>query len=166
MQRLRALAGSALFLVIAPGTVAGYFPWTISRWQMHPPFFPGAHILGVVLILAGLPTLLDSFWRFAVQGLGTPAPIAPPQHLVVSGLYRYVRNPMYVSVVSLILGQALLFGSVRLLEYGAVVALGFHLFVLLYEEPTLRRKFGDEYAAYCRNVHRWLPRLRPVPPSA
>ena len=161
MKRAWALLGSAVFLVIAPGTLAGYIPWTFTRWQMHAPFFPFARGLGVALIVAGLPALLDSFARFALQGLGTPAPVAPPSRLVATGLYRFVRNPMYVSVTSLILGQALLFGSLRLLYYGGVVALGFHLFVLLYEEPALRAKFGDQYADYCRHVRRWFPRFRP-----
>ena len=161
MKRAWALLGSAVFLVIAPGTLAGYIPWTFTRWQMRAPFFPFARGVGVALIVAGAPALLDSFARFALQGLGTPAPVAPPSRLVVSGLYRYVRNPMYVSVTSIIFGQALLFGSVRLLYYGAAVALAFHLFVWLYEEPALRAKFGEQYETYCRNVHRWLPRLRP-----
>lgn len=118
-------------------------------------------ILGVLLIAAGLPVLLDSFARFAVQGLGTPAPIFPTRHLIVSGLYRYVRNPMYVAVVLLILGQGLLFGDVRVLECGIGVWIAFHLFVLIYEEPTLRNSYGTEYEAFCVNVHRWVPRLRP-----
>jgi Phospholipid methyltransferase len=105
--------------------------------------------------------LLDSFARFALQGLGTPAPISPTRHLVVTGLYRHVRNPMYVSVVSLIVGQGLLFGNLRVLEYGFAVWLAFHLFVLLYEEPTLRSTFGAGYEAFCANVPRWIPRLRP-----
>ena len=113
------------------------------------------------MIAAGLPVLLDSFGRFAIQGLGTPAPIAPPQHLVVTGLYRYVRNPIYVAVTSLIVGQGLLFGSLRLLEYGLVVWLGFFAFVLLSEEPALRSKFGREYEDYCARVPRWIPRLKP-----
>jgi protein-S-isoprenylcysteine O-methyltransferase Ste14 len=111
--------------------------------------------------LAGLPVLLDSFARFALQGMGTPAPIAPPQQLVVTGLYRYVRNPMYVAVLSLVAGQALLFGSVDLVEYAVVLWLGFTAFVLLYEEPALRRQFGQEYADFCAHVPRWLPRLKP-----
>ena len=160
-RRIAALAGSALFLVIAPGTVAGLVPWWLTRWTMHAPFFPGARVLGVALIAGGLPVLLDSFRRFAVEGLGTPAPVAPPQHLVISGLYRYVRNPMYVAVASLIFGQALLFGSVRLAEYGAIVVLVFHLFVVLVEEPSLRRKFGGEYEAYCARVYRWIPTIPP-----
>lgn len=140
-----------------------WVPWTLCRWRMAPPLlglFP-LRIIGVLLIAVGLPVLLDSFARFALQGLGTPAPIAPPRHLVVTGLYRYVRNPMYVAVLSLIFGQGLFFGSVRVLEYGLAVWLGFHLFVLLYEEPTLRAKFGDEYSEFCANVRRWIPRWRP-----
>jgi protein-S-isoprenylcysteine O-methyltransferase Ste14 len=162
MRRWSALAGSAIFLVIAPGTVAIYVPWAISRWQVRPPLlgFVPVRWLGVALIAAGLPILLDSFVRFAVRGLGTPAPVAPPQHLVVSGLYRLVRNPMYVAVVAMILGQGLLFGNVRVLEYGLAVWLAMHLFVVFYEEPTLRGKFGAEYEEYCRNARRWLPRWK------
>jgi protein-S-isoprenylcysteine O-methyltransferase Ste14 len=114
------------------------------------------------MIAAGLPVLLDSFARFAIQGLGTPAPVAPPQHLVVTGLYRHVRNPMYVAVSSLIFGQGLLFGNVPVLEYGFVVWLVFLAFVLLYEEPALRRKFGKEYAEFCIRVPRWIPRIKPL----
>lgn len=163
MKRAAALVGSAVFLVIAPGTVAVYVPWTICRWRVMPPLlgFMPFRALGLLLIVAGLPVLLDSFVRFATQGLGTPAPVAPPQHLVVTGLYRYVRNPMYVAVLALIFDQGLLFGSVRVLEYGLIVWLGFHLFVLLYEEPTLHSKFGQEYEEFRANVHRWVPRLKP-----
>jgi protein-S-isoprenylcysteine O-methyltransferase Ste14 len=163
MRRVLALLGSAIFLVVAPGTLAVYMPWTLTHWRMTPAlpgFFP-LRILSGLLILAGLPVLLDSFARFAIQGLGTPAPVAPPQRLVVSGLYRYVRNPMYVAVLALIFGQGLLFGSVTLLEYGLALWLGFFAFVLLYEEPTLRTKFGKEYDDYCERVPRWIPRLRP-----
>ncbi len=111
------------------------------------------------MILAGLPILLDSFVRFAVEGLGTPAPVFPTKHLVVTGWYRYVRNPMYVAVVSTILGQALLFGNIGVLEYGALVWLSFHLFVLGYEEPRLRATFGEEYRQFRANVPRWIPRF-------
>jgi len=163
VRRPSAILGSAVFLVIAPGIVAGLLPWGISRWRMEPPFFGFLpfRALGVVLIAAGLPALLDSFTRFAVQGLGTPSPAFPTERLVVTGLYRWVRNPMYVSVVSLIVGQALLLGCARLLGYAAIVALAFHLFVLLFEEPTLRAKYGAEYERYRANVRRWIPRLRP-----
>lgn len=161
MRRLFAIIGSALFLVIAPGTVTGLVPWWISRWRMQPPFlnfFP-FRVAGVLLILIGLSGLLDSFVRFALKGLGTPAPVFPTRHLVVTGLYRYVRNPMYISVVSLILGQGLLLGNLRVLEYGLLVWLAFHLFVLFYEEPTLRSTFGKEYESFCARVPRWIPRL-------
>ena len=112
---------------------------------------------GGMLITLGVIGLLDSFVRFAVQGIGTPAPVFPTRHLVVTGLYRYVRNPMYVAVVSAILGQGLILGNVTLLEYGGLVWLLFHVFVLVYEEPTLRASFGSEYKAYCAEVPRWIP---------
>jgi len=168
MRRIVAILGSATFLVIAPGIVAGYVPWRICRWQIAQPLLGTAAIppTGLLLIAAGLPVLLDSFARFALQGLGTPAPVFPTRHLVVSGLYRYVRNPMYVAVVSLILGQGLFFGSVGVLEYGAAVWLGFFLFVLLYEEPTLRKTFGLEYEEFYAHVPRWIPHLRPWRGSA
>jgi protein-S-isoprenylcysteine O-methyltransferase Ste14 len=105
--------------------------------------------------------LLDSFARFALLGAGTPAPIFPTQRLVVSGLFRYVRNPMYVAVLSLIFGQGLLFGSVQVLEYGIAVWAAFYLFVLIYEEPTLRKSYGREYEEFSANVPRWIPRWRP-----
>ena len=163
MRRILAILGSAIFLVIAPGIVAGYVPWRISRWQVGAPLLGTSsfRLVGVLLIAAGLPVLLDSFARFALQGRGTPAPIFPTRHLVVSGLFRYVRNPMYVAVVSLALGQGLFFGSVRVLDYGIAVWAGFHLFVLIYEEPTLRKTYGPEYEQFCANVPRWILRLRP-----
>jgi len=163
MKRLAAVLGSALFLVIAPGTVALYVPWLLSRWHVAPALlgFTPFRIIGIALIIAGLPILLDSFSRFALQGLGTPAPIAPPRHLVVTGWYRYVRNPMYVGVASLIIGQGLLFGRTSILEWSLVFWVLTHLFVVFYEEPHLRRTFGSEYDTYCAAVHRWIPRLRP-----
>ncbi|HET8890044.1 MAG TPA: isoprenylcysteine carboxylmethyltransferase family protein [Candidatus Angelobacter sp.] len=162
MNRPAAILGSAIFLVIAPGSIAVLFPYWISRWHMEPPLlgFIAFRALGALLICAGFPMLIDSFYRFAVEGLGTPAPVAPPKHLVVGGLYRYVRNPMYVAVSSLVFGQGLLLANVQVLKYGALVILGFHLFVLLYEEPALRGKFGAEYDTYCKNVRRWWPRLK------
>ncbi len=163
MRRILAILGSAIFLVIAPGIVAAYVPWRICRWQVGPSLLGilSFRLVGMLLIAAGLPVLLDSFARFALQGLGTPAPVFPTRYLVVSGLFRFVRNPMYVAVVSLILGQGLLFGSIRILEYGIAVWLGFCLFVLLSEEPTLRKHFGSEYEEFCANVSRWIPRFRP-----
>ena len=163
MRRVFAILGSALFLVVAPGIVAGYVPWRITGWRVGVLLLGTSafRLVGVLLIAAGLPVLLDSFTRFALQGLGTPAPIFPTRHLVVGGLYQYVRNPMYVAVLSLILGQGLFFGSVRVLEYGIAVWVAFHLFVRLYEEPTLRKSYGLEYENFCANVPRWIPHLQP-----
>jgi protein-S-isoprenylcysteine O-methyltransferase Ste14 len=163
LRRPTAILGSLVFLLLAPGMVMGVVPWWISRWQMRPPLFGifGLPILGVLLIAIGAPMLLDSFARFAIQGLGTPAPVLPTRHLVVSGLYRYVRNPMYVGVTATVFGQGLLFGNVRVLEYGVFLWVAFHLFVLGYEEPKLTKIFGEEYLEFCRNVPRWIPRLKP-----
>jgi protein-S-isoprenylcysteine O-methyltransferase Ste14 len=163
MKRTSAVIGSIAFFVVAPGTVAGLVPWWITRWRVTPPvgdMWP-VQFAGAVLILAGFVFLVDCFARFARDGLGTPAPILPTEHLVVGGFYRYVRNPMYVGVAAAILGQAVFFGDTRLLIYGAVVWLAFHLFVLLYEEPTLERTFGEEYELFRKNVPRWIPRLTP-----
>jgi protein-S-isoprenylcysteine O-methyltransferase Ste14 len=160
MQRPAAILGSALFFVLVPCVLAGLVPWWITHWQFRPAFLGVEPIryLGVLLILAGVPGLVDSFAQFALKGLGTPAPIAPTQHLVVTGLYRYVRNPMYVAVTAVIFGQALLFGDRRLLIYGALFWLACHIFVIAYEEPTLRRTFGAEYEEFRANVPRWIPR--------
>ena len=163
MKRISALAGTAMFLLLAPGVVAGLVPWWISRWRMHPPLLDlaGLRVLGGLLVAAGAPAVLDSFARFARDGLGTPAPVLPTQHLVVTGLYRHVRNPMYVGVAWLIFGQGLLLGDARLLAYGALVWLAFHIFVRVYEEPTLRRTYGAEYQRFCASVPRWIPRATP-----
>jgi protein-S-isoprenylcysteine O-methyltransferase Ste14 len=119
IRRVSAVLGSVFFLLLAPGTVAGVVPWWISGWRIRAPLlqFSPFRWLGVLLIVAGVPVLLDSFARFALTGLGTPAPVFPTRHLVVSGLYRYVRNPMYLAVAAVILGQGLLFGDLRVLEY-------------------------------------------------
>ena len=161
--KVLAIIGSAVFLVIAPGFVAGLVPWWISHWRLEAPFFgmPLFRLAGGALILMGVAGLLDSFVRFAVQGLGTPAPVFPTRHLVITGLYRYVRNPIYVAVVSTILGQGLVLGNLTLLEYGGLVWLLFHLFVLVYEEPTLRASFGSEHKKFCAEVPRWIPRFTP-----
>jgi len=169
MKRTSAIVVSAIFAISAPGTVAGIVPWWISRWKIQAPFlhFYGFRVIGVLFILLGLPVLLDSFARFALQGLGTPAPPFPTRHLVVTGLYRYVRNPMYVAVVGLIAGQALLLGNRALLFYAIIVWMAFQIFVLLYEEPVLRKTYTAEYEVFCRNVPRWIPRLSAwnAPPS-
>jgi protein-S-isoprenylcysteine O-methyltransferase Ste14 len=160
MNKAGAAIGSLVFLAIAPGFVAGVVPWWISRWEMEAAVMLPVRLAGIVLIALGIAALLDSFARFALQGLGTPAPVAPTEHLVVSGLYRNVRNPMYCAVTAAILGQGLLFGNWEVLEYGGAVWLLFHLFVVMYEEPVLRRKYGSEYDEFCREVPRWIPRIR------
>jgi len=159
--------GSAIFFCIAPGVVAGLVPGMLAGWRIGPALLGigVVRVVGVILLGAGAVSLLDCFARFAVQGHGTPAPVAPTASLVVSGQYRYVRNPMYVAVVGTILGQGLLFGSTRVLGYGCLIWCLFHLFVLGYEEPTLGRQFGESYRAYRSGVRRWWPRLTPWRPS-
>lgn len=159
-RRIFAVLGSAVFFIIAPGTVWGLVPWWITGWRVQAPLwgFPPLRVLGGLLILAGLFVVLDSFARFALKGLGTPAPLFPTRHLVVSGFYRYVRNPIYVAGISVIIGEGLYFGNLRLFGYGALVWLGTHVFVVTYEEPKLRATFGAEYDAFCAHVPRWLPR--------
>ena len=168
MTRNAAIFGSFLFFIVAPVTLAGIVPWWISRWHFAPVFLGIEPLrwLGVALVLAGLPVLIASFGRFAVDGLGTPAPVAPPRHLVIRGAYRYVRNPMYVALLAISFGQAILFGSRALVVYGAMFWLACHLFVIFYEEPNLRRRFGNDYHRFRAAVPRWLPRLRPWSPPA
>ena len=131
--------------------------------MFQPPFLglELVRIVGWLLIAFGLVLLIETFARFALEGLGTPAPVYPTKTLVVTGSYRFVRNPMYLAVVTLILGQALVFSSWPLLIYAGIVWLVVHLFVVGYEEPTLRRTFGSQYEGYRLNVRRWLPRLVP-----
>ena len=166
MQKSLATVGSAIFFCLAPGTVAGFIPWWITDWEIREPFsfYLPVRIVGGLLIVAGAAFLLHAFVRFVVEGLGTPAPVAPTAHLVVGGIYRYVRNPMYLAIVVTILGQALLLGQVALLWYGLGIGLLQAAFVHLYEEPALRRQFGAEYDAYRRAVPAWWPLLRPWQP--
>jgi protein-S-isoprenylcysteine O-methyltransferase Ste14 len=148
MKRTAAIVGTFCFLVIAPGIVAGLIPWAISGWRWQPPFFDAAVLrwLGGALIIAGVPVPLDSFARFALEGFGTPAPIYPTDRLIVTSLYRHVRNPMYLGVLAVILGQALLLGDIRLIIYGAIVWLATHTFVVVYEEPVLRQRHGTQFS--------------------
>jgi protein-S-isoprenylcysteine O-methyltransferase Ste14 len=163
MTRARAVLGSILFLFVAPGIVAGLVPWSISQYRLGPALLGAEPLrwLGALLLILGVVLLLETFSRFALQGFGTPAPIAPTKILVVTGSYRFVRNPMYVAVISLILGQGLWFGDSGVLAYGLVVWLIVHLFVLAYEEPTLSQSYGAQYDRYRANVRRWIPRLTP-----
>ena len=149
-----------MFLVVAPGVVAGLIPWLLTGWEPGATRLP-LQLLGALLIGAGVIVLLDAFVRFVVEGIGTPAPVAPTQRLVVGGLYRHVRNPMYLAVGTTIVGQALLLGRPILLLYAAAFATVVFAFVRLYEEPTLARQFGAQYEEYNRAVPGWWPRLRP-----
>ena len=160
MRLRRAAFGSALFFLAAPGVVVGLVPWWITRWELLPASLL-VRVLGGLLLAVALPVLVSAFLRFVRDGLGTPAPVAPTERLVVTGAYRYVRNPMYVAVIAAIVGQALLLGQTVLLYYAALVALLVVSFVRLYEEPVLRRQFGAEYESYRRSVPGWFPRLRP-----
>jgi protein-S-isoprenylcysteine O-methyltransferase Ste14 len=167
VRRARAAAGSLVFLVVAPGVVAGVVPWALTGWEAASPP-PARGILGVggaVLLAAGVVVLLEAFVQFVREGLGTPAPVAPTERLVVGGLYRHVRNPMYLAVEATVVGQALLLGRPILLAYAAILAVAFWAFVRSYEEPTLARRYGREYEAYRRAVPGWVPRLRPWDPD-
>ena len=164
MQRSAAGVGTAVFFVVGPGLVAGLVPWLISGWQVRGPVSPLAIIrmaLGGVLLVLAIVVLVRAFARFVMEGRGTPAPVAPPERLVVGGDYRFVRNPMYLAVITAVLGQAMIFGSLGLLVYAVALWAITAAFVRWYEEPVLLRRYGDEYERYRLAVRAWLPRLRP-----
>jgi len=149
-----------LFTVIAPGFWTVLLPYWLLLPSAARPSVRGAGVAGWLLIVVGaILYSATAFWGFAVRGEGTPAPIDPPKRLVMEGPYTVVRNPMYWSVLSVMLGEAVVFHSAALAEWAAGFFVGVNLFVLFYEEPTLKRKFGAEYEAYCRRVPRWIPRM-------
>jgi protein-S-isoprenylcysteine O-methyltransferase Ste14 len=154
------LLKTIIFTFFEPGTVTVQITYRRLSTTSTPPPLPlgGFSYFGVLPILIGLAIYSWCAWDFTFAGRGTPAPIDPPKELVVRGLYRYIRNPMYIGVLSILVGEAVLFASRRLFEYAAVVFALFFLFVVLYEEPALRNKFGESYREYCRNVSRWIPR--------
>ncbi len=154
---------TAMFALLVPGTVAVLVPYLLIRsnlgafqWSLSLE-----HIIGGLAILCGASLLLWCSGLFAVVGKGTPAPIDPPKELVAVGAYRVVRNPMYVGVAAILFGEALFFRSATLAVYALAVTTAFHLFVVFYEEPTLRKKFGKSYDDYCLTVPRWWPRIPP-----
>jgi len=153
-----------IFTVVVPGTVGVYIPHRLRGPGPHAVSAPG--LLGLAAVAIGAVVYLWCAWDFATFGGGTPLPLDAPKQLVARGLYRFVRNPMYVGVLLAILGQALSFGSVAILWYVLAVALCFHLFVVLYEEPTLRHRFGESYANYRKAVPRWVPRPAAEPAPA
>jgi protein-S-isoprenylcysteine O-methyltransferase Ste14 len=167
MRRPIAAVGSTVFFLVGPGVVGGLIPWLLTRWQVREPvpYWAPLRVLGVILLLAGLIVVIQAFVRFVVEGFGTPVPIAAPERLIVGGVYRYVRNPMYVAILAAVVGQALLLGQLALLLYAAALGLITAAFVRLYEEPTLTRRFGADYEAYRRAVPAWWPRLRPWKPG-
>ncbi len=154
------------FLILEPGTVAGLVPFIVSRWRIRD--YAGDFLLrpvGILLIVAGLLVVVEGFGRFALQGRGTPAPIYPTRRLIIGGSYRFVRNPLYLAVEALIIGQAFLFGVPELLPFAAIMAVAFYGFVVWVEEPTLKRQFAADYRRYASAVHRWVPRLKPWNPG-
>jgi protein-S-isoprenylcysteine O-methyltransferase Ste14 len=148
-----------VFTIFVPGTVGVLGPWWIAG-GFHRPGAGLLAWLGIALIAVGAAIYFRCAWEFAVRGLGTPAPIAPTKFLVTTALHRHVRNPMYIGVALVIFGEAVLFRSLHIAEYGVAMLLTAHIFVVFYEEPTLRRQFGEEYENYRRNVPRWIPKLR------
>jgi protein-S-isoprenylcysteine O-methyltransferase Ste14 len=157
VRRVRAAAGTGLFLVLAPGVVAGLVPWLLTGWRgTGSPLWLQA--IGWAVLALGAVVVLEAFARFVVEGVGTPAPAAPTEKLVVGGLYRYVRNPMYLAVAAVILGQAAVLGRWLLVAYASVFGLTVWSFVHWYEEPTLLRQFGSAYDEYRASVPGWWPR--------
>ena len=159
MKNLGPLLSTTLFTIFVPGTVAGYIPWRLR--QNAVPITGSEEWAAMGVIAIGIAIYLSTaFWGFALIGGGTPAPIAPTKILVVRGLHRYVRNPMYIGVALVIAGQAWLFYSQHIAIYLACVLVIVNFFVLLYEEPTLQRQFGEEYERYRARVPRWIPKIR------
>ena len=156
---VKPLLNTLLFTIFVPGTIAGWLPYRLHGDSPATSSF-ALRTIGILLIVIGTAIYLHTaFWGFALRGYGTPAPIAPTKKLVVDGLHRYVRNPMYIGVATIVLGQAVLFESWHVLEYLAVVLLIVQFFILFYEEPTLARQFGAEYEDYKRRVPRWFPKI-------
>jgi protein-S-isoprenylcysteine O-methyltransferase Ste14 len=145
---------TAIFSIVAPGTVSVLGPQWVKNGAIELPLV--VRLLGFALFLIGVAIYLWCAWDFAKKGLGTPAPTDAPRLLVVKGLYRFTRNPMYLGVSSMILGQVIYYGSFSMVVYLLAIVLAFNLFVRFYEEPTLRRLFGEQYDEYCRKVPRWL----------
>src|SRR5918993_3854656 len=167
MRRPTAAVGSAAFFLVGPGIMTGLIPWLLTGWQVREPlpYWAPLRVLGGILLVAGLIVLIQAFVRFVMEGFGTPVPVAAPERLVVGGVYRYVRNPMYVAILAAIVGQALLLGQLGLLLYAAAFWLIAAAFVRFYEEPALTRQFGADYEAYRRAVPAWWPRLHPWEPG-
>lgn len=152
-----------VFLLVAPGVVAGLIPWWLTGWHVNSDSI-AVQVAGAVVAVVGVAVLVMSFGRFVFEGLGTPAPVAPTERLVMGGFYRYVRNPMYLAVGAIILGQAVALGQPVLLAYLVAFAIAVGAFVHWYEGPTLRDRYGAQYDEYRRAVPGWLPRRTPWEP--
>ena len=161
MSRTVIAVKSAFFDILMPGTVTVLVPWLLIRHQQGGFAWDGSmsEVAGIGMIATGAAAGLWCAGLFAFIGKGTPAPIDPPKELVVSGAYRFVRNPMYIAVAAIVFGEALFFWAPALLIYAAALCAAFHTFVVVYEEPVLRKKFGASYEGYCHTVSRWRPRL-------
>ena len=152
---------SALWAALLPGLFAGYVPWRFfGLSQVRLDLGNSVHLLGILVLALGASLLISCIWEFATRGRGTLSPVDPPRVLVVRGLYRYVRNPMYLSVTLIVIGELLLTRSRALLVYWAVWFVAVNLFVIVYEEPALQRRFGVDYERYKKEVGRWIPRFR------
>jgi len=156
------LVKTLIFTILVPGTVTGIVPYAlVSRYPARLPVQLGLFRYGGwILVLVGAGMYLRCGWDFSIAGRGTPAPIAPPKELVVRGLYRYTRNPMYIGIITVLLGETVLTSSRVQFIYSVIVFTFFYLFVVYYEEPNLRRRFGEPYERYCATVPRWLPGFR------
>jgi protein-S-isoprenylcysteine O-methyltransferase Ste14 len=163
MASRRAALGSIAFFVLAPGTTAGLVPWLLTHWDLDAAGWAVA--VGAAVTIAGTVLVVAAFVQFVVEGRGTPAPVAPTEQLVVGGLYRWVRNPMYVGVAAAIAGQAVMFASAGVAAWLVLFVAAVTTFVRLYEEPTLRRSYGASYDAYAAGVRRWVPRVKPWRPE-
>lgn len=155
---MKLLLKNLVFTLVVPGTAGVYAPLLLSRGRT--PASGLMFLVALALLVTGSAVYAWCVWEFAAFGRGTPAPIDAPKRLVVRGLYRYTRNPIYVGVLTVILGWSVMFGETTLLIYAFCVGICFHLFVILYEEPHLRLQFGAEYGDYCAKVSRWLPLFR------
>ncbi|MEO6509978.1 MAG: isoprenylcysteine carboxylmethyltransferase family protein [Nocardioides sp.] len=156
----RAAWGSVVFFLVAPGVMSGVVPWLLTAGyddRAASPYFT----IGLVLVVVGVAVLIACFVQFVREGRGTPAPVAPTKELVVGGIYRWVRNPMYLAVATIIVGQAVAFASRGLLLWLAIFLAAVVSFVIAYEQPTLQDTYGESYDAYRRAVPGWWPRLTP-----
>jgi protein-S-isoprenylcysteine O-methyltransferase Ste14 len=160
-RRLRAAAGSLLFLIAVPGVVAGVVPYALTGWRTPSNVPLPAQVGGAGLVICGVLVLVYAFVQFVWEGRGTPAPVAPTEQLVVHGPYRWVRNPMYLAVAAIIGGQAIVLSSGEVALWLVAFLVAVWVFVTTYEQPTLRSRYGSAYETYQRAVPGWRPRLRP-----